>query len=263
MYRHSILFVSLICGTFLAACIPDPSGVRPIDPDDDAGANQQVNQNDDGGETNSGEPDVDPVDPSCENEVQDGDETGVDCGGPLCRPCDVGDRCEENRDCVDYVGGEWGPCEPTSPDDDSCTRSGQESRDVSIVECVGQVCEIMGPDVQSRDCVVDTDDQPCGEVQSCHYGPCTSTSDSCDDGYRTASCIHHVCQSGFCVPDQRDSEELCPIEDGDSCQCLSLLQGTCEDGNCKNCGDVGGDPCACPIEQYCCESGCQDDPCDS
>lgn len=43
-----------------------------------------------------GGPDCQPcqVDPTCEDGIQNGQETGVDCGGPDCQPCQTGNDCE-------------------------------------------------------------------------------------------------------------------------------------------------------------------------
>lgn len=43
-----------------------------------------------------GGPDCQPcqVDPTCEDGIQNGDETGVDCGGSDCQPCQTGNNCE-------------------------------------------------------------------------------------------------------------------------------------------------------------------------
>src|SRR5689334_25095656 len=35
----------------------------------------------------------------CANDVQDGAETDVDCGGGGCRPCDTGEGCSADTDC--------------------------------------------------------------------------------------------------------------------------------------------------------------------
>ncbi len=39
------------------------------------------------------------VNPSCDNGLQDGDETDVDCGGDTCQPCSVGQTCLVDPDC--------------------------------------------------------------------------------------------------------------------------------------------------------------------
>jgi alpha-mannosidase len=42
---------------------------------------------------------VGPLPTGCDNDVQDGDETDIDCGGSDCEACDTGLRCSVNLDC--------------------------------------------------------------------------------------------------------------------------------------------------------------------
>ena len=37
--------------------------------------------------------------PTCDDGIQNGEETGIDCGGPDCDPCDAGQGCNEASDC--------------------------------------------------------------------------------------------------------------------------------------------------------------------
>lgn len=46
--------------------------------------------------------------PSCHDGIKTGEETDVDCGGPLCDPCALGQACLLGRDCVS------GYCDPGS-----------------------------------------------------------------------------------------------------------------------------------------------------
>lgn len=50
--------------------------------------------------------------PSCEDGVKNGEETDVDCGGPECAGCELGQSCEENADCESEAcsGGECVEC---------------------------------------------------------------------------------------------------------------------------------------------------------
>lgn len=41
-----------------------------------------------------------PLAPSCANGFADGGETDIDCGGPWCVPCGVGQQCEFHSDCL-------------------------------------------------------------------------------------------------------------------------------------------------------------------
>jgi len=50
--------------------------------------------------------------PSCIDGIDDGTETDVDCGGPTCSPCGVGQHCAANADCATQncvYGGPEGP----------------------------------------------------------------------------------------------------------------------------------------------------------
>ncbi len=38
--------------------------------------------------------------PSCDDGLQSGAQTDVDCGGPVCPPCDDGEGGEEDDDCM-------------------------------------------------------------------------------------------------------------------------------------------------------------------
>jgi len=42
---------------------------------------------------------VSPETPTCADEVSNGSETGVDCGGPICEPCPLGEPCTVADDC--------------------------------------------------------------------------------------------------------------------------------------------------------------------
>jgi hypothetical protein len=48
--------------------------------------------------------------PSCSNGIQDGNETGVDCGGGTCPACALGGGCLQNTDCVGSTVCSAGQC---------------------------------------------------------------------------------------------------------------------------------------------------------
>ncbi|MBI3179003.1 MAG: hypothetical protein HYZ27_05040, partial [Deltaproteobacteria bacterium] len=51
-------------------------------------------------------------DVTCTDGIKNGDETGVDCGGPTCTTrCGVGQTCSGNSDCASGVCGSGGTCE--------------------------------------------------------------------------------------------------------------------------------------------------------
>lgn len=75
-------------------------------------------------------------DPRCSNELQDGAETDLDCGGPDCPACSTGESCLVASDCSTALclGG---VCNPAC---DNGVRDGDE-RDV---DCGGTACPPCG-----------------------------------------------------------------------------------------------------------------------
>jgi hypothetical protein len=66
---------------------------------------------------------------SCDNNVKDGGETGVDCGGPCARRCALGSACKANTDCDQGVcGGDKAAtlsCIVAAAIDAACTKNWQ------------------------------------------------------------------------------------------------------------------------------------------
>lgn len=70
---------------------------------------------------------------SCLNDVLDGAETDVDCGGPVCLPCPAAGRCEQADDCESGVCDD-GFCSPPACDDQ--VLNGSETD----IDCGGADC---------------------------------------------------------------------------------------------------------------------------
>ena len=70
----------------------------------------------------------------CQNGTLSGEETDVDCGGPLCGPCDHGRTCKQDSDCrgaarcLSGVCAACGECEPGIEETESCGGCGAGSR---------------------------------------------------------------------------------------------------------------------------------------
>ncbi len=97
----------------------------------------------------------------CSDQLKNGTETDLDCGGPDCRPCNNAQSCLVGGDCKSRV------CEPTSHQciAESCTdtlKNGQESD----VDCGGSQCS------------------PCATGLSCRLA---------------SDCVSQVCSSSTCV----------------------------------------------------------------
>ncbi|MCX7549262.1 hypothetical protein OS191_00245, partial [Xanthomarina sp. F2636L] len=59
--------------------------------------------------------------PTCTDGIQNGDETGVDCGGSSCEPCVIPPTCSDgvqngNETGVDCGGPDCAPCETSCTD---------------------------------------------------------------------------------------------------------------------------------------------------
>ncbi len=78
--------------------------------------------------------------PTCDDGIQNGQETGVDCGGPDCPPCPVEPSCDDGiqngqEAGVDCGGPDCPPC-PVEPSCDDGIQNGQEAG----VDCGGPDC---------------------------------------------------------------------------------------------------------------------------
>ncbi len=116
----------------------------------------------------------------CDNDAFDGDETDMDCGGPVCAPCEVGKRCVRDRDCESlHCGGGFcqdKPCTEVGCGSDSwCNTStgkcyscqdNEQNGDETDVDCGGTRC---GGCAKNQKCSKNDDCQS----QLCSYGRCT------------------------------------------------------------------------------------------
>ena len=111
------------------------TGIPRPDPTCDDGR-----QNGDETGVDCGGPDCEPCpDPTCDDGRRNGNETGVDCGGPDCEPCVVRPTCSDgvqngNETGVD-CGGSCAPCDTGG--NDNC---GAGSNDINI--CLGEACSV-------------------------------------------------------------------------------------------------------------------------
>jgi len=99
--------------------------------------------------------------PACDDEVKNGDESDLDCGGS-CDGCPQGDRCGENSDCASEI------CDLTSdePRCVSCDDGEQNGSELGL-DCGGIDCELCGP------------------------------GDACTDD---AGCVNYLCTNRKCAP---------------------------------------------------------------
>ncbi len=139
------------------------------------------------------------ADPSCDDDVKNGDETDVDCGGS-CGPCLVGRDCTVGGDCTSGVCGVEGTCLAATCDDD--VRNGDESD----VDCGGACdpCENGLACAESADC----------QGGLCYNDVCRDA--ACGDGFVTGA---EACDDGAIVDDVAST----PV-DGDGCSSMCVVE---------------------------------------
>ncbi|MCA9515478.1 MAG: hypothetical protein KC635_11075, partial [Myxococcales bacterium] len=165
---------------------------------------------------------------TCEDGAQNQDETGLDCGGATCGPCGDGSPCELDRDCLSATcDGAF--CRAPACDDH------RQNGDETGVDCGGATC-LLCPGTATDDpeqCVTHTVvDGVCAEP-SCtdgqrdgdETGPdCGGSCDPCDPGLpcdgavdcATLVCGETVCEDARCDDGQQNGDEA-GVDCGGSC----------------------------------------------
>lgn len=96
------------------------------------------------------------LNPQCDDQIANGDETGLDCGGP-CGKCDIGEHCRVNADCAESTC-EGGTCTPLQ-----CANNVRDG-DETDIDCGGVMCRkcaggktcVDAADCFNNNCVVAT-----------------------------------------------------------------------------------------------------------
>jgi hypothetical protein len=165
--------------------------------------------------------------PTCNDSAQNGNETGLNCGGS-CAPvkrCGTGVGCNVDGDCAS---------------NNCCTAA---SCGTSLNKCVAASCTDgkTNQDETGIDCGGNTCTKRCGPNQ-----PCLSKAD-CDSGV----CSNSVCQAPTCTDTVKNGNEsdidcgtACPklCEDGKTC----VGPGDCVSGVCKSATTGAPKTCAVP-----------------
>lgn len=212
--------------------------------------------------------------PSCDDGVQNGDETDVDCGGSCDAGCDDGEGCVEDDDCMSMDCTDDGICDGGS----SC-KDGMQNGDETDVDCgnsCGPTCDDGEGCDDNADCISDAcdpdtmtctgggdpvcddgmqngdeTDVDCGN--SC--GPTCEDGEGCDDG---ADCVSGICDpdSLTCIPPSCDDG----VQNGDETDvdCGNSCGGNCDDGEgCDDNADCLSDVCD-PDDLTCTPPECDD-----
>ncbi|MEM7154359.1 MAG: M23 family metallopeptidase [Myxococcota bacterium] len=160
---------------------------------------------------------------TCDDEEQNGDETGVDCGGPDCAGCD-GDPCRDDDDCV---GGSCsgGLCQDPPAACDDGVQNGSETG----IDCGGDCLACDGePCRDDRDCITGQcgGDMLCETPFDCH----TYDGDAESCGFATG-CVYHECADS-CSP---NTETACAAGCLDQCGTQGCVRGSLTYFNWNDC----------------------------
>lgn len=121
----------------------------------------------------------------CGNEALDAGETDVDCGGPDCPPCAVGQGCERDTDCLGEATCDDRRCVPPS-----CANGALDPGETAA-DCGGPDC---APCAIGRACLDDTD---CVDGAECAGGTCALL--SCHDAARNGEETDIDCGGSACA----------------------------------------------------------------
>ncbi len=173
--------------------------------------------------------------PACTDGQKNGQETDIDCGGPICDPCEIAKHCLQGTDCAS------GFCDPAGLCAEPSCEDGQKNGEETDTDCGGNVCS------------------PCTAGKACEQAS------DCTGGV----CRDFICQAPSCGDHVQNGKETdidcggpdCPsCPNGAQCQtasdCYSFVcSGTCQAPTCADqtqnqyetdidCGGPNCDPCA-------------------
>jgi hypothetical protein len=124
---------------------------------------------------------------SCGDGTKNGNESDVDCGGPNCKPCDVGQMCAlrdaycASASCKESVQGSSSLCLEASCEDKK--RSGGESAiDCGHVCRSGKLCDDLHTCSQPADCLSGVCLKQCCQPATCTDGVKNGAEDGIDCG---------------------------------------------------------------------------------
>jgi hypothetical protein len=203
----------------------------------------------DGGTQMNG-PDMAQKAASCNDGVQNGNETDIDCGGS-CDPCGVEKHCKGSPDCQS-MNCQTGTCAPGASCNDGIKNQGESDIDCGgpCPACADFAHCNTNTDCQSNNCSSGT----CAAAPNCFDGvkngtetdvDCGGSCSSCGDGLmckKSADCTDANCSNQLCCAQGFGN---CNANAGDGCE-ASLMS---DSNNCGTCGHV------CPNNTPSCSNG--------
>ncbi|MFW5879069.1 MAG: hypothetical protein ACOCVR_04540, partial [Myxococcota bacterium] len=201
---------------------------------------------------------------TCDDQIRNGDETDVDCGGPDCLPCPDDKQCLVDTDCINESCID-GICDPG----DTC-ENGVKDGNESDVDCGGDC----GPCEDGFECNEEEDCEPVFVGWACEEGVCGGMY-TCIDYEVSGRETDVDCGGGICraCAGGKDCEE------GADCLTGECVEGVCSESEytCDNgvkdgyetdidCGSDACPPCGdgffCEFDADCEWENCEDGVCD-
>lgn len=236
------------------------------------------------------------MEPHCTNGTKDGGESDVDCGGPDCKGCDVGQKCKDDAHCANGIceqgvccgtqcngacrscdgqdnGGQNGVCAQANAGLDPgkhCGDQGLGSCDANgQCSCTNGVKDGSETDVDcgGPDCPKCADGLGCGGNADCDNGHCVGPTGNkiCCDSDCTGPCYTCRLQPhwvGRCVPVFSGDQGGCPQSQG--CSPTHTCSGGFYNGtDCSSNNQCISLSCATGFDSKCHPRGPTGDPCNS
>ncbi|RVU46829.1 hypothetical protein EA187_06760 [Lujinxingia sediminis] len=149
---------------------------------------------------------------TCDDGLQNGDETDIDCGGSECEACAPGKMCELGEDCQEPLATPWSDCDFG---EGTCAEVGTQTRTVTTSSCGdAMTCEV-SEEVQTQECTRQTDDQTCGETVTGEWGACQGAGEQgvcTTEGQRRRVITSYVCADGGCEVVEEEEFEACVLD---------------------------------------------------
>ena len=215
---------------------------------------------------------------SCEDGIEDGAETGPDCGGGACPACALGFGCHTGSDCAS------GRCEEGACRSPATCTDGLRDGDESDIDCGGHcpLCSAGQHCTRDKDCIgslcasavclppatchdglrngQETDIDCGGDCPGCLAGQRCDGAKDCADGI----CQSNVCQATRCHDGIKDDEESDIDCGGGTCpQCMPggacLVPTDCQSSLCEA-GHCQALLATCSLGYQMTEQGCVCDP---
>jgi len=198
---------------------------------------------------------------TCSDNIQNGDETDIDCGGALCDPCpacNTGDPCDDGDACT--TGDVYDV-------DCNCAGTFQDSDSDGVCDaddqCAGSAA---GASVDANGCV-----QGCTDASAHNYnadaqvddGSCETCSDNIQNGDETdIDCGGALCDScpACNTGDPCDDGDACTTGDvyDVDCNCAGTFQDSDSDGVCDADDQCAGSASGASVDANGCVQGCTD-----